>query len=201
MTKIKRKVVISLVLGYCRVSTAGQNLSRQEVTMKEYKVEKVFAEKISGKDANRPKLQEMLEFVREGDTVVVHDFSRLARSTVDLLSIVELLKSKGVTLISAKENFDTSTSTGMLMVSLIASINCFQRACILENQREGIAIAKAEGKYKGRKPIEVEDFDIYYDEYMSRKISKGKLAKKLGVSRPTLNKLFTEYEKTLATAE
>lgn len=164
--------------------------------MKEYNVEKVFAEKISGKDTNRPKLQELLEFVREGDTVVVHDFSRLARSTIDLLSIVELLKSKGVTLISSKENFDTSTSSGMLMISLIGCINSFQRACILENQREGIAIAKAEGKYKGRKPIEVEDFDIYYDEYMSRKISKGKLAKKLGVSRPTLNKLFAEYEKT-----
>lgn len=193
--------MIIIIVGYCRVSTAEQNMSRQEVTMKEYNVEKVFAEKISGKDTNRPKLQELLEFVREGDTVVVHDFSRLARSTIDLLSIVELLKSKGVTLISSKENFDTSTSSGMLMISLIGCINSFQRACILENQREGIAIAKAQGKYKGRKPIEVEDFDIYYDEYMSRKISKGKLAKKLGVSRPTLNKLFAEYEKTHTTTE
>ena len=193
--------MVIIIVGYCRVSTAEQNLSRQEVTMKEYKVEKVFSEKISGKDTNRPKLQEMLEFVREGDTVVVHDFSRLARSTVDLLSIVELLKSKSVTLISAKENFDTSTSTGMLMVSLIGCINSFQRACILENQREGIACAKAAGKYKGRKPIEVSDFDIYYDEYMSRKISKGKLAKKLGISRPTLNKLFTEYERNHAVTE
>ena len=201
MTKIKRKAVIIIIVGYCRVSTAEQNMSRQEVTMKEYNVEKVFAEKISGKDTNRPKLQELLEFVREGDTVVVHDFSRLARSTIDLLSIVELLKSKGVTLISSKENFDTSTSSGMLMISLIGCINSFQRVCILENQREGIAIAKAQGKYKGRKPIEVEDFDIYYDEYMSRKISKGKLAKKLGVSRPTLNKLFAEYEKTHAATE
>ena len=115
--------------------------------MKEYKVEKVFAEKISGKDTNRPKLQEMLEFVREGDTVVVHDFSRLARSTVDLLSIVELLKNKGVTLISSKENFDTSTSSGMLMIALIACIDSFQRACILENQRE-IVLNMYNKKYK-----------------------------------------------------
>ena len=117
----------------------------------------------------------------------------MARSTQDLLSICELLQSKGVHLVSLKENFDTSTPQGRLMLTIIAAINTFERENILERQREGIAIAKANGKYKGRKPVEVDDFAKHYDDYMNRKATKGQLAKKLKISRPTLNKLFNEY--------
>lgn len=188
-------------VAYIRVSSIDQNTARQEEALKSYGIERFFIEKVSGKNMQRPKLQEMLDFVREGDTCYCVDFSRMARSTQDLLSIVELLQSKSVHLVSLKENFDTSTPQGRLMLTIIAAINAFERENLLERQREGIAIAKAEGKYKGRKPIEVEDFGQYYDEYMSRRTTKGQLAKKLKISRPTLDKLFEEYSKTLAIIE
>lgn len=183
-----------MIIGYIRVSTVEQNLARQEVTMERYQVEKVFSEKISAKDTNRPELQKALEWAREGDTLVVHDFSRLARSTKDLLEIVELLNDKKVTLISAKENIDTSTATGKLMLTMIGAINEFERENLLERQREGIAIAKEKGKYKGRKEVTIKDFEKHYNRYMSREISKSALAKELKISRPTLDKLINEYE-------
>lgn len=96
-------------LAYIRVSTMEQNEQRQIDAMHNYNIEKWFTEKISAKDTNRPKLQELLEFARQGDIIYIHDFSRLARSTKDLLDIVDLLTSKGVALISNKENIDTST--------------------------------------------------------------------------------------------
>lgn len=183
-----------MVVQYIRVSTIEQNEARQIEALKKYNAEKTFLEKISGKDTNRPQLQAMLEFVREGDTVVVHEFSRLARSTKDLLEIVETLNNKGVHLISNKENLDTSTPTGKLMLTMIGAIAEFERQQILERQREGIAIAKREGKFKGRqvKAIDDELFAKYYAEYKLRKINKVQLADKLNISRPTLDKLIKD---------
>lgn len=183
-----------MIVGYVRVSTVEQNESRQFITMKKYNVEKVFSEKVSAKDTNREKLNKMLEFVREGDTIVIHDFSRLARSTKDLLHIVELLEDKNVNLISAKENIDSSTPTGKLMLTMIGAINEFERTNMLERQREGIAIAKEQGKYKGRKEVKVDNFEEYYMRYLNRELNKTQLAKELDVSRPTLDKLIKEYE-------
>lgn len=183
-----------MIVGYVRVSTVEQNESRQLITMEKYNVEKVYSEKVSAKDTNRPKLKELLDYVREGDTIVVHDFSRLARSTKDLLEIVELLDNKDVNLISAKENIDSSTPTGKLMLTMIGAINEFERANLLERQREGIAIAKEQGKYKGRKEIKIDNFEEYYNRYMNRELNKTQLAKELSVSRPTLDKLINEYE-------
>lgn len=185
-----------MILGYVRVSTVEQNEGRQLATMQEYGVEKVFSEKVSGKDMNRPQLAELLEFCREGDTIILHDFSRLARSTANLLEIIDLLDRKGVKLISKKENLDTSTPTGRLLVTCIAAINEFERSNLLERQREGIAIAKAKGIYKGRKPIRVEDFGSYYERYMAREFNKTTLAKELHISRQTLYKLIKEYEES-----
>ena len=164
--------------------------------MQKYDIEKWFIEKVSGKDTNRPKLIEMMEFVREGDIVHIHDFSRLARSTRDLLDLVEKLNDKGVTLVSNKENIDTSTPTGKLMLTMIGAINEFERMNMLERQREGIAIAKRNGKYKGRNAVTVPDFGQYYDAYMTRQVTKSQLAKQLGISRPTLDRLIKEYEDT-----
>lgn len=183
-----------MIVGYVRVSTVEQNESRQLITMEKYNVEKVFSEKVSAKDTNREELNKMLEFVREGDTIVIHDFSRLARSTKDLLHIVELLEDKNVNLISAKENIDSSTPTGKLMLTMIGAINEFERTNMLERQREGIAIAKLEGKYKGRKEVKVDNFEEYYTRYLNREFNKTQLAKVLEVSRPTLDKLIKEYE-------
>ena len=181
-------------VGYVRVSSVNQHEERQLVTMEHFKVEKIFQEKVSGKDKNRPQLKQMLEFVREGDTVVIHDFSRLARSTKDLLEIVEYLESKKVTLISAKENIDTSTATGKLMLTMIGAINEFERTNLLERQKEGIAIAKEKGKYKGRKEVKIDNFEQYYKRYMSREVTKTQLAAELNISRPTLDKLIKEYK-------
>ena len=183
-------------LAYVRVSTAEQNEQRQIEAMKRYNIEKYYIEKVSGKDTNRPKLQELLDFAREGDTIHIHDFSRLARSTKDLLDIVEQLDRKGIHLVSNKENIDSSTPTGRLMLTMIGAINEFERTNLLERQREGIAIAKREGKYKGSKAITVADFPEHYQRYMTRQITKSALARQLGISRPTLNRIIAEHEST-----
>ena len=181
-------------VGYVRVSTVTQHEDRQLVTMEKFGVEKLFQEKVSGKDKNRPQLQQLLDFVREGDTVIIHDFSRLARSTKDLLEIVEYLNNKKVALISAKENLDTSTATGKLMLTMIGAINEFERTNLLERQKEGIAVAKKKGKYKGRKEVKIDNFEQYYNKYLNREITKTQLAKELNISRPTLDKLIKEYK-------
>lgn len=181
-------------LAYVRVSTVEQNEERQIEALKKFNIEKWFAEKVSGKNMDRPKLQEMLDFCREGDTIYIHDFSRLARSTKDLLDIVERLKEKGVHLVSNKENIDSSTPQGKLMLTMIAAIYEFERENMLERQREGIAIAKREGKFKGRKPLELDDFDKYYELYVSRQITKSEMARKLNISRPTLDKMIKAKE-------
>lgn len=187
-------------LAYVRVSTAEQNEQRQVEAMKRYDIEKWFIEKVSGKDTNRPKLQELLDFAREGDTIHIHDFSRLARSTKDLLDIVEQLNKKGVHLISNKENIDSSTPTGKLMLTMIGAINEFERTNLLERQREGIAIAKRDGKYKGGKAKTVADFAEHYSRYKTREITKSALARQLGISRPTLDRLIAEHEQKAAVA-
>lgn len=181
-------------VAYVRVSTVEQNEARQLEALQKYDIEKWFMEKVSGKDTNRPKLQEMLDFVREGDTIYIHDFSRLARSTKDLLEILEELKAKGVNLVSNKENLDTGSPTGKLMLTVIAAINEFERQNLLERQREGIEIAKREGKFKGGQVKQIDDaaFNAAYEKYKSRELNKTQFAAALKVSRPTLDKLLKE---------
>ena len=181
-------------VAYVRVSTVEQNEARQLEALKKYDIEKWYTEKVSGKDTNRPKLQEMLDYVREGDTVYIHDFSRLARSTKDLLEIMELLNAKGVNLVSNKENLDTSTPTGKLMLTVIAAINEFERENLLERQREGILIAKKEGRFKGGQVKQIDDaaFTAAYEKYKNRELNKTQFAAALKVSRPTLDKLLKD---------
>ena len=180
-------------VAYVRVSTEEQNEARQIEALRAHSIEKWFTEKISGKSMDRPQLQAMLDYVREGDTVYIHDFSRLARSTKDLLEIVERLQGKGVHLVSNKENLDTGTPTGKLMLTMIAAINEFERQNLLR-QREGIAIAKRNGVYKGRKKVAMPDnFPALYDRYIRRELNKGQLAKALHVTRPTLERMIREH--------
>ena len=184
-------------IAYVRVSSEDQNEARQLEALKKYDIEEWFTEKISGKNTNRPQLQEMIKFARKGDTIYIHDFSRLARSTKDLLDIVEQLTEKGIHLVSNKESIDTSTPQGKLMLTMIGAIYEFERTNLLERQKEGIAIAKRKGVYKGRKATDIPDFNIHYQRYMNREISKSKLAAELNISRPTLDKLIMEHEKVL----
>lgn len=183
-------------VAYVRVSTVEQNESRQIEALEKHDIEKWFTEKVSGKDTNRPELQAMLDFVREGDTIYIHDFSRLARSTKDLLEIVDQLTAKGVHLVSNKENIDSSTPAGKLMLTMIGAIAEFERQNLLERQAEGIAIAKREGKFKGGQVKKINDqvFAKYYADYKLRKINKTQLAAALEISRPTLDKLLKEKE-------
>lgn len=155
-------------IGYIRVSTQEQNTARQEEMMKGQNLDKVFIEKISGKNTERPQLKAMLDYVREGDTVIVESYSRLARNTRDLLNIVAELNEKGVAFASLKEKVDTSSLQGKLMMNIFAGIAEFERGQILQRQAEGIAVSKMEDQkrkaqglepvhYKGRQPIQVDD--------------------------------------------
>ncbi len=189
-------------IGYVRVSTIEQNEERQLEALKPYFIEKVFLEKTSGKSIDRPRLQELFEFVREGDNIYIESFSRLARDTRDLLNLLEVFSGKGVGVISLKENINTTSASGKLMVTLIGAVVTFERDIMLERQRgEGIALAKAQGKYKGRVPkVLPEDFDRIYKQYMSREITKSKMAELCSVSRPVMDRLLGEYrERTINT--
>lgn len=187
-----------MVVCYIRVSSDTQNWEAQKASISPYNPERIFEEKISGKNMKRPLLQEMLNFVREGDHIIIYSFSRISRSLKNLLEIIDLLIEKKVTLTSVKENITISNNdkTTRFFVSILGCVSELERENIRERQADGIREAKKRGVYKGRKPIEVKDFGVYYDEYMSRKTTKGQLSKKLNISRPTLNKLFDEYEKS-----
>jgi DNA invertase Pin-like site-specific DNA recombinase len=186
-------------IAYVRVSSVDQNEARQVEALERHGIDKWYTEKVSAKDTARPQLQEMLDYVREGDTVYIHEFSRLARSTADLLRLVEVLNDRGVHLVSNKECLDTNTATGRLMLTMIAAINEFERANLLERQREGIAIAVREGKYKGRKAVTVPDFEKHYNRYMKREVSKAQLARELKISRPTLDNLIAQHNRDATT--
>ena len=182
-------------IGYVRVSTVEQNLDRQLEGLKKHNIDKLFTEKVSAKDTHRPELKAMLEFAREGDTIYIHSFDRLARSTKDLLDIVEQLQSNGINLVSNKENIDTNTATGKLMLTMIGAINAFERENMLERQREGIAIAVQEGKYKGRKEIDYPaNWTEIYNKYKSRGLTATKAMEQLDLKKTTFYKLIKQYE-------
>lgn len=182
-------------VAYIRVSTIEQNTEQQRSLLEKYGIDRWYEEKVSAKDTNRPKLQEMLDWVREGDTIYIRDFSRLARSTQDLLDITTQLKEKGVKLVSDKENIDSSTPHGELMLTMIGAINAFERANLLERQKEGIAIAKEKGVYKGRKQIDFpSNWDEVYNKWKHREITGSEAMEQLDLKRTTFYKLVKEYE-------
>lgn len=182
-------------VAYVRVSTVEQNLERQIKALEPYNIDKWFSEKISGKNTERPKLKEMLAYVREQDAIYVVDWSRLSRNSADLLRLIEELAVRKVKLVSVKENFDTSTPTGRLMLSLIASINEFERRNLLERQREGIEIAKRQGKYTGRKPnrYNEEQLKAIIAGIANRTITVTEASKRLGVTRATVYNILKKY--------
>lgn len=182
------------MIKYIRVSTAEQNTARQESDSSDYV--KIFIDRVSGKDTNRPALEEMMRYVREGDTVVVDSYSRFARNTRDLLQMVEHLEHKGVAFVSQKEQIDTSTPQGKLMLTIFAGLAQFEREQLLQRQAEGIAIAKQEGKYKGRKPISVDEaaFKTVYNEWKGGGITAREAMKSLNVKSNTFYRRVKEYE-------
>lgn len=188
-------------IAYIRVSTIEQNEERQLKALESKSIDKYYKEKISGKDINRPELKAMLDYVRQGDTIYIQDFSRLARNVKDLLNIVEQLQNKGVNLISIKENLDLSTPAGRLQLTMLGAIYEFERAMIRERQAEGIAIAKAKGKYKGRKKIAYpNNWEEIYQKWKHREITGTKAMQQLNLKRNTFYNLIKEYEQQKETA-
>lgn len=146
-----------MLIGYIRVSTEEQCTLRQKAALQEMKVDKLFTDKKSGKSTDRQALKEMLSFVRDGDTVITESISRIARSTKDLLSIIDILTQKNVEFISLKKSIDTTTPQGKFMLTVFAAMAELERENILQRQKEGIAIAKAQGKYKGKPRIKIDE--------------------------------------------
>lgn len=166
-------------IGYIRVSTQEQNTVRQEDLMERLGVELVYMDKMSGKARDRPALQTMMDFVRAGDTVVVESISRFARNTRDLLELIEQLREKGVEFQSQKEAIDTTTPSGKFMLTVFGAVAELEREYILQRQQEGIAIAKANQVYKGRKPIERAEFSAVVRQWRAGEITATEAMKRL----------------------
>ena len=183
-------------IGYIRVSTEKQETARQQEIMNNYQVDRIFSEKLSGANTDRPQLKAMLDYVREGDTLYIESISRLGRSTKDLLNIIDTLTTKGVTLISHKESIDTDTPTGKFMLTVFAALSQLEREQLKLRQREGIEIAKAQGKYTGRKPIEIdwEKFGKLYTDWKSKNITGRDFMRKMDLSVNTFYRRLHEYE-------
>ena len=185
-------------VAYERVSTTGQSTLRQEVMMQEHNIEKVFSEKVSGKDRDRPQLQKMLDFVREGDTVVIESISRLARSTRDFLNILDELEKKHVALVSLKEQIDTATPTGRFLVSIFAALAQLEREQILTRQKEGVAAQKAAGTYTGGRPriqVNLKQFNAVVARWHSGKITAVQAMGELSMKKSTFYRMIRETTK------
>ena len=145
-------------LFYCRVSTEEQNEERQIKAATDLQIEKenIFIDKQSGKNAERKELKRLLQFCRKGDIVYTESISRIARNTKDLLYIIEQLNQKQVDFVSLKESIDTSTPQGTFMLTVFGAMAELERECILQRQKEGIAIAKSQGKYKGKPQMKID---------------------------------------------
>ncbi len=169
-------------IGYVRVSTTEQNTARQEEMMKEWNVDRIFKEKISGKDTERKELKKLMEYVRSGDVVIVESYSRFARSTKDLLQLLEELQKKEVSFISQKEQINTTIPQGKFMLTVFAGLAEFERESILQRQKEGIAIAKAEGKM-GRPKKEIKEFESILMQVNQKKITVKEVCERYGISR------------------
>lgn len=186
---------IILKIGYSRCSTESQNLDRQLIVLNEQGVEKIFAEKVSGKNMERPQLNEMLNFVREGDVIYIESISRLARNTLDFLTIVRQLNEKKVEVVSLKEYLDTSTPQGKFMLTVFGALYELERESIRQRQAEGIAVSKAKGVQFGRPKIEIDDaFQKLYRQWKKGKVTVTAIAKELNISRATFYRRVKELE-------
>ncbi len=181
-------------VGYVRISSRDQNTARQDVIMEELGVEKVYTDKMSGKNMERPELTSMMEFVREGDCIIVESISRFARNTRDLLDLVEQLEKKQVKFISQKESIDTSTSAGRFMLTIFGAVAQLEREYIKERQREGIDIAIEQGKFNGRPKKKIDNFEEIYNAWKADKITLSGASRTLKIARSTLYRRIKAYE-------
>ena len=148
-------------------------------------MDEAYIDRMSGKNTKRPELQKMMECVRRGDTVIVESISRFARNTRDLLELVEQLSVKGVEFVSKKEAIDTTTPTGKFMLTVFGAVAELEREYILQRQREGIAIAKDSGVYKGRKPIQTPELEKVMVKWRRGEITTAEAMRQMGMSKST----------------
>jgi DNA invertase Pin-like site-specific DNA recombinase len=193
MNALEKAMARGKLVGYVRVSSLDQNTERQ---LDGIKVDKLFTEKASGKDANRPQLQACLSYLREDDTLIVHSMDRLARNVDDLRHIVQELVDKGVSVLFVKENLafkpGANNPFDKLMLTLLGAFAEFERALIRERQREGIALAKQRGVYKGRPfKLDGEQLDLLYVRVDAGE-EKASLAKEFGISRQALYRYLAQ---------
>ncbi len=190
----------NMKIGYIRVSTAEQHTDRQDLLLKESGAEKIFTEKISGKDANRPQLQSMLAFARAGDIIYVESISRLGRSLHDLLNIMDILRQKDVGFVSLKESvIDTTTAEGAFVLHIFAALSEYERKLIKSRQHQGIEIAKQKGVYKGRQRLQTPDnFPQVYQDWVTGKITAVQAMMKLKMTKSTYYRRVREYKKGLS---
>ncbi|MBR3836707.1 MAG: recombinase family protein [Clostridia bacterium] len=181
-------------IGYIRISTVDQNIARQEVLMRELGVEQVYVDRMSGKNTDRPELKRMMNYVRDGDVVIVESISRFARNTKDLLELVEELTAKKVEFISKKEAIDTTTPTGKFMLTVFGAVAELEREYILQRQREGIAVAKEKGVYKGRKPIDHPKLKQTVNLWQKGEITATEAMKRLHMKPSTFYRKVKNYE-------
>lgn len=185
-------------VAYIRTSTRDQKYDRQKEILSSIEMDKVFLEKVSGKDKNRAELQRMLDYIRDGDILYVESLSRLARNMRDLLDIVDELEVKGVSLISIKESFiDTTNASGKLIFNIFATLSEFEREVIKERQKEGIEIAKKQGKYKGRKKINItydKKFEDNFIKWKNGEIKAVEFMRLLNLKKGTFYRRIREYE-------
>ena len=183
-------------VGYIRVSTQEQNTIRQEVLMQELGAEQVFIDRMSGKSMDRPELKRLMTFVRTGDCVIVESISRFARNTKDLLELIEQLQQKDVQFVSKKEAIDTTTPTGKFMLTVFGAVAELEREYILQRQREGIAIAKANGVYKGRKPIQRAAFETIVTQWQNGEMTAVEAQRRLELTPSTFYRKVRDYKKS-----
>lgn len=185
-----------MIIGYARVSTQDQNLERQLDNLAAAGCERIFNEKMTGTKSSRPELQTMLLTLRKDDTLIVDSFSRLSRSTKDLLAIVEKLTAMGVHIVSLKENFDTTTATGKMMLTMLSALSQFERDLIAERTRDGLKAARSRGRCGGRPRVGSDkDRKQAYAMYQANVMSCKDIANKFGVSLSTLNRWIRSEKK------
>ncbi len=175
-----------MIFGYCRVSTEEQVLDRQLESLKKYNCDEIFMEKITGTKANRPELNKLKEKVREEDIVVIESLSRLGRSTKNLLELVEYFKGKKVKLISTKENIDTESATGQLLLTVLSAISQFERDLTVERTKEGLIAARARGRKGGRPKSDEKALNKAIKLYQSKEYSIREIVSMTGISQSTI---------------
>lgn len=185
-----------MVYGYVRVSSNTQNLARQLEIMKANSIEdgQIFQDKASGKDMERTQLKALLNVLVAGDRVVVADITRLGRNMKDIVMLMDDLDKKGITIVSLKEGVDTSNEMGRMLINLFGVFSQYERECIRERQRQGIELAKREGRMKGRPRVECKGFDSVYEKYEQHIIGLEDCCKLLGCSRATFYRRIKERE-------